>query len=131
MKFNKKTCINHFKFIDFSIQARIGGVLAPYVNILTEYWTPLPLVVFGALSFICGLLSLLLPETLNKKLPETIEEGERFGKKVRHSEEDGLANAEELKKLNHSEKSNGTNGTVVNSEQNRSEFIDSSPTKLK
>lgn len=116
--------IKPFQFIRFFIQARIGGVLAPYVNFLTEIWTPLPLVVFGALSFICGLLSLLLPETHNKKLPETIEEGERFGKKVRHSEEDGLANAEELKKLNHSEKMNGTNGTVVITEQNRPEKID-------
>lgn len=66
----------------------------------------------------------MLPETLNKKLPETIEEGERFGKKVRHNEEDNLANAEELKKLNRNE--NGTNGTVVinESEQNRPEKID-------
>lgn len=87
----------------------------------------MPLVIFGALSFVCGLLSLLLPETLNKKLPETIEEGECFGKKVRHSEEDNLANAEELKKLNHNDnKANGTNGTVVvmDSEQNRPEKID-------
>lgn len=63
----------------------------------------------------------MLPETLNKKLPETIEEGERFGKKMRHSEEDILADAEELKKLNHSEKVNGTtNGSVcIVSEQNR------------
>lgn len=101
-------------------------MLAPYVNVLTDIWTPLPLVVFGALSFVCGLLSLLLPETLNKKLPETIEEGERFGKKVRHCEEDNLANAEELKKLNHNEKANGTNGAVVvnESEQHRPEKID-------
>lgn len=108
------------------MQARIGGVLAPYVNVLADIWPPLPLVVFGALSFICGLLSLLLPETLNKKLPETIEEGERFGKKVRHNEEDILADAEEMKKLNHSEKMNGTtNGTVcIVSEQNRPEKTD-------
>lgn len=41
-------------------------------------------------------------------------------KKVRHSEEDILADAEELKKLNHSEKTNGTtNGSVcIVSEQN-------------
>lgn len=63
----------------------------------------------------------MLPETLNKKLPETIEEGERFGKKVRHNEEDILADAEEMKKLNQSEKLNGnTNGSVcIVSEQNR------------
>ena len=38
-----------------------------------------PLVVFGVLSIIAGLLILLLPETLNQKLPDTIEEGVRFG----------------------------------------------------
>ncbi|GLG96477.1 Carcinine transporter [Gryllus bimaculatus] len=44
-----------------------------------DYWTPLPLIIFGALAFTGGLLSLLLPETLDKKLPDTIEEGEKFG----------------------------------------------------
>lgn len=42
----------------------------------------LPLVIFGGFSVLAGLLSLLLPETLNQKLPETIEDGERFGKYV-------------------------------------------------
>lgn len=43
---------------------------------------PLPLLVFGSASLVGGLMSLVLPETLNKKLPETMEEGELFGKYV-------------------------------------------------
>ncbi|XP_012216621.1 organic cation transporter protein [Linepithema humile] len=62
--------------------ARIGGVIAPYVNHLSEIWTPLPLVIFGASALLGGLMSLLLPETLNKKLPESIQDGELFGKKT-------------------------------------------------
>lgn len=61
--------------------ARIGGVIAPYVNHLSEIWTPLPLVIFGSCALTGGVMSLLLPETLNKKLPESIQDGELFGKK--------------------------------------------------
>jgi OCT family organic cation transporter-like MFS transporter 4/5 len=46
-----------------------------------DHWRPLPLLIYGALALCGGLLSLLLPETLNKKLPDTIEEGELFGLK--------------------------------------------------
>ncbi|XP_015189080.1 PREDICTED: organic cation transporter protein [Polistes dominula] len=62
--------------------ARIGGVIAPYINHLSEIWTPLPLVIFGSCALFGGMMSLLLPETLNKKLPESIQDGELFGKKV-------------------------------------------------
>lgn len=40
----------------------------------------LPLVVMGIISAIGGVVGLRLPETLFKKLPQTIEEGEEFGK---------------------------------------------------
>ncbi|XP_068085491.1 organic cation transporter protein isoform X2 [Anabrus simplex] len=60
--------------------ARVGGILAPYANLLADYWVPLPLLLFGALALTGGLSALLLPETLNKKLPDTIREGEKFGK---------------------------------------------------
>jgi len=40
----------------------------------------LPLVVMGIISAIGGIVGLRLPETLFKKLPQTMEEGEEFGK---------------------------------------------------
>lgn len=40
----------------------------------------LPLVVMGIISAIGGVVGLRLPETLFRKLPQTIEEGEEFGK---------------------------------------------------
>lgn len=82
-----------------SMVARFGGILAPYINVLADVWKPFPLIIFGSMAFIGGLLSLYLPETLNKKLPETIEEGENFGKKIKAGDIEN-ANAEELRKLN-------------------------------
>ncbi|KAH8417902.1 hypothetical protein KR222_007948, partial [Zaprionus bogoriensis] len=73
-----------------SMIARVGGILAPYLKLLGEIWRPLPLVICGALSLTAGLLSLLLPETLNKPMPETIEDGENFGKRRRPSEAEEL-----------------------------------------
>ena len=42
--------------------------------------SPLPLIIYGGLGVSAGLLTLFLPETLGKKLPETLLEGENFGK---------------------------------------------------
>ncbi|KAJ8981412.1 hypothetical protein NQ317_010351 [Molorchus minor] len=40
----------------------------------------LPLVIMGFISVIGGIVSLRLPETLHHRLPQTVEEGEEFGK---------------------------------------------------
>lgn len=64
-----------------STSARIGSIVAPFVNGLAKLWNPFPLIIFGIIALIGGIMSLVLPETLNKKLPETIEEGEAFGLK--------------------------------------------------
>lgn len=40
----------------------------------------LPLVIMGSISVVGGLTGLRLPETLHYRLPQTIEEGEEFGK---------------------------------------------------
>ncbi|XP_063954422.1 organic cation transporter protein-like [Lytechinus pictus] len=64
-----------------SMSARIAGILAPYVLLLDEVWEPLPVIIFGVLSIIAGVLILFVPETLGARLPQTIEEGELFGTK--------------------------------------------------
>lgn len=66
-----------------SMSARIGGILAPLLihSKLTEKFNFLPPLVFGIAALIGGILSTLLPETNHMQLPDTIEDGERFGKK--------------------------------------------------
>ncbi|XP_048774399.2 organic cation transporter protein-like isoform X1 [Ostrea edulis] len=65
--------------------ARIGSMMAPYcvalgMTIGGSIGEALPLVIFGAASVTAGLMCLYLPETLNQKLPETIEDGINFGR---------------------------------------------------
>ena len=43
-----------------------------------DFAKAIPLTVLGAATFIGGLLSITLPETVNKKLPDTIEEAHNF-----------------------------------------------------
>ncbi|KAI8485949.1 hypothetical protein Bbelb_362700 [Branchiostoma belcheri] len=65
-----------------SMIGRAGGILAPFVALLGEYWPPLPLLTFGILSFLDGVAILALPETLGIPLPNTLEDAENL-KRVR------------------------------------------------
>lgn len=46
---------------------------------LSKFWRPLPEIVIGVLLIGASISCLFLPETLNKTLPVTLEEGETFG----------------------------------------------------
>jgi len=64
----------------------LGGIslaIIPFINFLGTHWLALPIVIMGVFSIMGGLMSLRLPETLNEKLPQTLEEGEEFGKDFR------------------------------------------------
>ncbi|KAH9523285.1 hypothetical protein Btru_066295 [Bulinus truncatus] len=60
-----------------SFWARGGGVLAPQINQWTKsLWNVDAIIIFGALSFIAGLLLFPLPETHNRQLPDSLVEVE-------------------------------------------------------
>uniref|UniRef100_A0A8C4S0T0 Solute carrier family 22 member 6 n=1 Tax=Erpetoichthys calabaricus TaxID=27687 RepID=A0A8C4S0T0_ERPCA len=56
-----------------STMARVGSMTAPMVTMLEDYLYGLPLMVYGTLPVIAGVIAVFLPETLNMPLPETID----------------------------------------------------------
>lgn len=63
-----------------SMCARLSGALTPMIFLLDSLDPKVPAVLFGLIALLAGFLALYLPETLNQPMPETIEDGENFGK---------------------------------------------------
>ena len=57
------------------VVSRLGTILAPYILLLGEYSPCL----FGACALVSGLAALLLPETLGRRMPDSLLDGERLG----------------------------------------------------
>ncbi|XP_078581848.1 organic cation transporter protein-like [Branchiostoma floridae x Branchiostoma japonicum] len=65
-----------------SMCARIGAIVAPFVFLLHDVWSPLPYITSGTLALVAAGLVLLLPETLGTKLPQSLQESENFTRKT-------------------------------------------------
>ncbi|GCC28191.1 hypothetical protein chiPu_0006619 [Chiloscyllium punctatum] len=65
-----------------SMIARVGSTVAPFCVLLSSVWIFLPQLIVGIMSFLTGLLTLLLPETLGRPLAQTFEEAARLQKKT-------------------------------------------------
>lgn len=59
--------------------ARTSGALTPLITLLDSFDPKMPAIIFAVISIISGFFVMFLPETLNKPMPQTIEEGENFG----------------------------------------------------
>lgn len=97
-----------------SAVARVGSMIAPYIAKSADLVSgaigkAIPLTVFGVVMFIAGVLTLCLPETLNKELPESIADIENLKRKIpqqtanisgnKGSVNDGFSNIEEDERL--------------------------------
>ncbi|XP_031245330.1 solute carrier family 22 member 12 [Mastomys coucha] len=72
------------------VAARGGAMLGPLVRLLGVYGSWLPLLVYGVVPVLSGLAALLLPETKNLPLPDTIQDIQKLSvKKVTHDTPDG------------------------------------------
>ena len=72
-----------------SMVARLGSMLAPFVAGLSTQSHYLPPLIFGIIPIVGAAMVLFLPETKGVQLPETLEDGELFGKKEQKSMENG------------------------------------------
>lgn len=69
-------------FLAFSsMLGRIGSVVAPLTPPLMVYWSGIPSMMFAGMAFISSFLVLSQPETKGLKVPDTIEDAEKLGRK--------------------------------------------------
>ncbi|XP_073959936.1 organic cation transporter protein-like [Choristoneura fumiferana] len=57
---------------------RVGSTLAPLTPLLALYSNNLPAILFGTLALVASGMVLILPETINMPLPDTIEAAEQL-----------------------------------------------------
>ncbi|XP_072753354.1 organic cation transporter protein isoform X2 [Anoplolepis gracilipes] len=73
------TTLRHSLLGFCSMIGRIGSILSPQTPLLAQIMPSLPLILFGSMGMIAGVLSLIFPETLGTKLPDTVWEAENIG----------------------------------------------------
>ena len=61
-----------------SLVARMGGISALLLDNLKVFWLPAPVFIMGCVATVAGGLAVLFPETLGRRLPETMEEALSF-----------------------------------------------------
>ncbi|XP_015675048.1 solute carrier family 22 member 4-like [Protobothrops mucrosquamatus] len=79
-----------------SMSSRVGSIIAPYFVFLGAYGKFLPYIIMGSLTLLIGILTLLLPESYGKPLPETFDEMQQIN---------GLSKRKHLYRVENSEQS--------------------------
>ncbi|NXT50486.1 S22AD protein, partial [Pluvianellus socialis] len=53
-----------------SMSARVAGIVAPLISLLSKYHQAIPMAIFGSAPVVAGLLCFLLPETCGTDLAD-------------------------------------------------------------
>ncbi|XP_076438007.1 organic cation transporter protein-like [Babylonia areolata] len=90
------TVIRNLGLACSSAWGRVGSLTSPYITDMALYvggrfGRAVPLVIFGGLALLAGLSALYLPETLNRTLPDTLEDAVNFMKNGKTEKEKGPA----------------------------------------
>ncbi|KAG7305125.1 hypothetical protein JYU34_010595 [Plutella xylostella] len=65
---------------------RVGSILAPQTPLLMVYWAGIPALIYSGLSLVSGLATVFVADIEHDALPDTVEQAENIGKKVRKIE---------------------------------------------
>eukprot|EP00095_Tigriopus_kingsejongensis_P003585 maker-scaffold140_size315649-snap-gene-2.27 protein:Tk03585 transcript:maker-scaffold140_size315649-snap-gene-2.27-mRNA-1 annotation:"solute carrier family 22 member 6-a-like" len=56
--------------------SRLGPMVAPWIGMLERYHPCIPLIIWGLMAIVGGVVAIVLPDTNGMKLPDTFEESE-------------------------------------------------------
>ncbi|XP_063372187.1 carcinine transporter-like [Cydia amplana] len=65
------------------IAGYVATILVPYIVYMATIAVEIPLLILGALGLLGGTLCLFLPESMGKAMPQTIQDGEDYGREQR------------------------------------------------
>ncbi|XP_075972464.1 organic cation transporter protein-like [Anticarsia gemmatalis] len=65
---------------------RVGSILAPQTTLLIQYWSGFPSLIVGGLSLTTALIVMMMPDTAEDVLPDTVEQAEALG--IKHTSQD-------------------------------------------
>lgn len=63
-----------------SMSARLSGALTPLITLLDSFDPTIPAIIFGVIALLSGGLVMFLPETMDQPMPQSIADGEMFGR---------------------------------------------------
>lgn len=81
------TSLRSFGYGICLFSGKLTAVLSPLISFYVSKVAPaLPAIIYGSLSMLCGIVSLYVPETLNRPLPNSVDDVCKWPRSLNHEE---------------------------------------------